>query len=82
MPPSAFRKGPPQPKNALLVRSLGWLSIGLGAIELLAPHRVNRAIGADDGATSMRLYGLRELACGLGLLSGRNTEAWLWACVA
>ena len=62
---------------------LGWLSIGLGLAELLAPRQVARLIGADedDDTTRMTLmaYGARELTCGLGLLSEKRPEVWAWA---
>lgn len=59
-----------------LNRSLGWLSIGLGLTQLLAPKALGRAIGVGDQATVMRLCGVRELASGLGLLTGKAPAAF------
>jgi uncharacterized membrane protein len=65
------------------VVGLGWFSIGLGLAQLLAPRQVARWIGADqDDATTcaaLRGVGMRELTCGVGLLSKSRPEAWAWA---
>jgi uncharacterized membrane protein len=61
-------------------RSLALFSLGLGITQLLAPRALGRAIGVgDDKATVMRLCGLREIASGIGLLSGRAPEAFAMA---
>ena len=66
--------------------ALGWFSIGLGLAELLAPRQVARLIGADeDDATTRAVLmgtGVRELACGVGLLSKSRPATWAWARVA
>lgn len=54
-----------------LDRSLGWLSVGLGMAELLAPKALGRMIGVGDQSTVLRVCGVRELVTGVGLLSGR-----------
>src|SRR5688572_19917470 len=59
-----------------LNRSLGWLSIGLGLTQLLAPKTLGRAIGVGDRSTMMRLCGMREIATGVGLLSGKAPAAF------
>lgn len=59
-----------------LNRSLGLFSIGLGLTQLLAPKTLGRAIGVGDQATVMRLCGVRELASGIGLLSGKAPAAF------
>ena len=92
-PAVAARNRPPVPRSAMrstrrvatntsLVHALGWLSVGLGVAGLLAPRSVARAVGANGTALFARIFGVRELACGVGLLSGRNAEQWLWARVA
>jgi len=66
-----------------LALGLGWFSIGLGVTQLVAPHVVARMTGTSRNPSGLiRLIGLRELACGLGILSQRNTGAWLQARVA
>ncbi len=63
-----------------LARGLGWLSIGLGLAELLAPRGVGRIAGVRGGAGLIRLLGLREIAHGLAIFSQgkRPTEA-VWS---
>lgn len=54
-----------------LNQALGWFSIGLGLVEILAPRELGRLIGAGNHPTVMRLCGVREIASGIGLLSKR-----------
>ncbi len=64
-----------------LARGLGWFSIGLGLAEVLAP----RAMANLTGFRHPRLlqsFGLREIACGIGILSGSRPTAWMWGRVA
>ena len=64
---------------------LGWFSIGLGLTRSLAPRGVARFIGVRDDRTDraiLRLVGLQELACGVGILSTRRPAGWVWARVA
>lgn len=65
-----------------VARGLGWFSIALGAAELAAPDALARMIGARPHSALIRAYGAREMAAGIGLLSGRGTAEWLWARVA
>ncbi|VXB40382.1 conserved hypothetical protein [Burkholderia sp. 8Y] len=66
-------------KPASIARGLGWFSLALGAAELLAPDSVARAAGLRTSSTLMRLYGLREIACGIGILMSRDPSPYLWA---
>ncbi len=61
---------------------LGLFSIGLGLAELLAPRVVARAAGLQGQETLVRLYGVREIAAGVGLLLAWNRAPWLWGRVA
>jgi len=68
-----------------LARGLGLFSIGLGVAQLVAPRRLNRAIGIpDDGDATMlmRVVGVREVVAGIGLLASGNPAPWVWARVA
>ena len=65
-----------------IATALGWLSIGLGLAQLLAPRRVSRAIGVEQRPRLMRTLGVREIASGVGILSRRRTDNWLWTRVA
>ncbi|WP_315756998.1 MULTISPECIES: hypothetical protein [unclassified Bradyrhizobium] len=52
-----------------LARGLGWFSIALGTLELLAPHRVTHALGMEGREGLVRAYGVRELFAGVLTLS-------------
>jgi uncharacterized membrane protein len=79
-PPPAKRPNAANRTHAL-AEGLGWASIGLGLAELLAPRGMARMIGLRDRRSARRammLMGLRELACGVGLLASRRRGPWLW----
>lgn len=64
-----------------LAVALGWLSIALGAAELLAPRQVARLTGVapSDGTTNtLRAYGAREIVSGIAILSQPGEAKWLW----
>lgn len=66
-----------------LARQIGWFSIGLGALELAAPGRVAEWLGMEDREELIRLYGLREVVKGVGILSQRRpSPVWLHARIA
>ena len=63
-------------------RLLGWVSLALGAAELLAPKKVARAAGIDEGQTGLiRAYGAREVVAGIGAHSVNPVPA-MWSRVA
>lgn len=64
-----------------LARSLGWFSIGLGLVEIFAPHTVAKWTGVHHPAL-LRAYGVRELASGAGILSSNRPAGWMWSRVA
>jgi uncharacterized membrane protein len=79
------RTGQQNGKGDRLATGLGWFSIGLGAAEVFAPSKLARLIGVESGRRGnsvLRLYGLREIAAGAGILTGRRPAGWLWARVA
>jgi uncharacterized membrane protein len=60
-------------------------SLGLGLTELAVPKALARAIGVDpDGRTStaLRVFGMREVLAGLGVLLRPRSSLPLWARVA
>src|SRR5215212_11893981 len=68
---------------APIARALGWFSIGLGLAEVLAPASMARMTGMQGYEAALRLFGLREMASGIGILAGPGPAAsWLWARVA
>ena len=65
-----------------LAYQLGWCSIALGVIELLASRRVARTLGMRGQEQLIRAYGVREVVKGVGLLTSPNPTPWLWGRVA
>lgn len=64
-----------------LAQGLGWFSIGLGLAELVAPERLARFLGMRRSEL-IRVYGLREIATGVAILSQKNPAPWLWGRVS
>jgi uncharacterized membrane protein len=62
-----------------VARGLGWFSIGLGLLEVSAPRTVERFLGIRHHGFLLRIMGLREIASGVGILTGRRPSSWLWA---
>ncbi len=55
-----------------LAGRLGWGSLGLGAVQLVAPARILRLIGVRDSPRTrriMRMVGVQEVTAGLGLVA-------------
>lgn len=70
-------------KSAMhLARRLGWLSIGLGALELAGPHRLSRMLGLRGAEPVIAFYGLREIATGIAILIARDPVPFVWGRVA
>lgn len=65
-----------------LARGLGWFSIGLGVVELLARRPLSRAVGVPQRSGMVGAGGVREIATGIGLLASDDPSPWLWARVA
>ncbi len=68
-----------------LTNGLGWFSIGLGLAEVLAPEAIAAICGVRRNSkqrTLLRLYGARELAAGIGILSQPRPAGWVWGRVA
>src|SRR4051812_25452594 len=64
-----------------LARGLGWFSLALGALEVVAPERITRALGMQGRETLVRSYGVREIASGMMTLSP-DKQTGLWTRVA
>jgi hypothetical protein len=64
-----------------MARNLGWFSLGLGAVEILAPGRITRALGMEGQEGLVRAYGFREVASGMLSLSIEK-KTGLWSRVA
>jgi hypothetical protein len=63
-------------------RALGWTSVGLGLAELFFARPMAGMLGMRGDEGLLRLYGLREIANGLGLLTAKDPTPWLWGRVA
>lgn len=72
-------KDEPLSASERLARGLGWFSIALGLAETLAPRTVARAIGVRDRRLTLMALGAREIASGIGILTGSKTAPWVWA---
>ena len=64
--------------NDELAKGLGYFSIGLGLVELLAPQFLCRAIGLDGREGLVRAYGAREIATGVAILNSHDPTPWIW----
>jgi hypothetical protein len=68
-----------------LARGLGWFSIGLGLAEVLMTRKVSRAAGLPDKEGVLRVYGMREIGQGVGILASKHPHTlapWIWLRVA
>ena len=64
--------------NERLARGLGWFSIGLGLVELLAARELTRTLGMRGQENLVRAYGARELATGVAILMSHDPTPWIW----
>ena len=80
--PKILSAGPSSlPAVDRLGRALGWFSLGLGLMELLAPRRVARTLGMEGHEGLVRAYGAREIGAGMLSLSTERPLG-LWSRVA
>ena len=61
---------------------MGWFSIGLGLVELLGARPLARGLGMRGDEGLLRLYGMREVVTGIGILAARDPALWMWGRVA
>jgi hypothetical protein len=66
------------PTGLKVARGLGWFSIALGALELFATRELTRSLGMRGKEGLVQLYGLREIATGIGILMSRDPTPWVW----
>lgn len=60
-----------------LSKFLGWFSLGLGALELLASRRITAALGVGNPLL-VQAFGAREVAAGLMVLSKPDMAMPVW----
>jgi hypothetical protein len=68
-------------RSLATARGLGWFSIALGLAEVLMPRMIARTLGVPSESL-VRLYGVREIITGVGLLTARDPAPWMAARVA
>ena len=61
---------------------LGFFSIALGVTELVAPRFASNLFGFKVSDSTVRLYGVREIASGVGILLAWERAPWVWGRVA
>src|SRR3712207_288078 len=76
------RQGHPDSQTDGLARGLGVFSIALGLIELAAARTLTRTLGMEGNEALVRLYGVREIAKGVGILASSDPTPWMWGRVA
>jgi hypothetical protein len=77
--PRVLRSGPSSLGSGdRLARGLGWLGLGLGLAQLLAPHRFTRALGMEGADWLVRAFGAREIASAVMTLSV-DKKLGLWS---
>lgn len=81
MKTGSYRITPRQDRDQL-ARGLGWFSLGLGLMEVLAPRVLSRLIGIAPRPRLMQALGVREIATGIGLLTQPDPAPWVKARVA
>lgn len=68
-----------QTQEERLAQGLGWFGIGLGLMELVAPHQCARMAGLPSGhRTLIQVMGLREMASGFGIVTQSTSAAAVW----
>ncbi len=62
--------------------ALGWLGVGIGIAELLAPRAFAQTTGLPARPRVMRAMGVREIVTSAGILLQPNQSGWRWSRVA
>lgn len=65
-----------------LAYGLGLFSIGLGLVEMMAPHALSRWLGMHGQERLLQAYGAREMANGVAILRDPDASSWVWTRVA
>lgn len=64
---------------------LGWFSIGLGMVQVVAPDAISRLIGVEESNRNnefVRAMGMREISHGVAILANPRPEKAVWSRVA
>ncbi len=65
-----------------LAQRLGYFSIALGVLEIMAPRFICWFLGVRRGRRLVSFFGFREVATGVAILSTRNRAPFIWGRVA
>lgn len=65
--------------NVQAAKTLGWFSIGLGAVQLTAPRWLGEQIGVGHHPGAIRAFSAREAASGALILSRPHEARRIWA---
>jgi hypothetical protein len=75
---NTLRHGNGDPTGLKIARGLGWFSIALGTLELVATRALTTALGMRGNEPLLQLYGAREIATGIGILMSKDPTPWIW----
>lgn len=68
--PEVLQPGPnAAPAADRVANGLGWFSLGLGLLEIVAPSVLTRSLGMQGREGLVRAFGVREVAAGVASLS-------------
>lgn len=62
-----------------MAQRLGWLSIGLGVVQVLLPGPLARTLGVPAAKGLVRWAGIRGVVTGVGLLKSDQPKPWMTA---
>jgi uncharacterized membrane protein len=65
-----------------IARGLAWFSVGIGIAQILAPRAIAKISGVPVPPALVVACGVRELACGIGLLTQDEAAPWVRARIA
>ena len=71
-----------QGRTQALACGLGIFSIAIGVAEIVAPRWIAQISGARVSPNMIRVFAMREIATGVGLLMAAKRGPWLWGRVA
>ena len=76
--PGTALRGRSRSGHDQLAKGLGWFSIGLGALELLAARDLADGLALHGREGLVRAYGIREVMTGIAILASPDPEPWIW----
>jgi hypothetical protein len=81
--PATALPGQSRSSHDSLAKGLGYFSVGLGLLQVLAPGVLCRAAGLSEREKRLvQAYGAREIATGIAILTTHDATPWIWARIA